>query len=84
MRRIPTLAASLFIGLCLTASFIVHIAADELPASAPYLAFLLLYFSALFTALAYASSRDIFGCSKNRQNRIVENSTYPLDDFGFR
>jgi hypothetical protein len=31
-----------------------------------------------------ASSRDIFGCSKNRQNRIVENSTYPLDDFGFR
>ena len=33
---------------------------------------------------AIASSRDIFGCSKNRQNRIVENSTYPLDDFGFR
>jgi hypothetical protein len=33
---------------------------------------------------ATASSRDIFGCSKNRQNRIVENSTYPLDDFGFR
>ena len=33
---------------------------------------------------AGASSRDIFGCSKNRQNRIVENSTYPLDDFGFR
>ena len=33
---------------------------------------------------ANASSRDIFGCSKNRQNRIVENSTYPLDDFGFR
>jgi len=33
---------------------------------------------------AAASSRDIFGCSKNRQNRIVENSTYPLDDFGFR
>jgi len=32
----------------------------------------------------HASSRDIFGCSKNRQNRIVENSTYPLDDFGFR
>ena len=31
-----------------------------------------------------ASSIDIFGCSKNRQNRIVENSTYPLDDFGFR
>ena len=31
-----------------------------------------------------ASSRDIFGCSKNRHNRIVENSTYPLDDFGFR
>lgn len=53
MRRIHTVTASLFIGLCLTASFIVHIAADELPASAPYLAFLLLYFSALFTALAY-------------------------------
>jgi len=34
--------------------------------------------------LYVASSRDIFGCSKNRQNRIVENSTYPLDDFGFR
>ena len=34
--------------------------------------------------VAIASSRDIFGCSKNRQNRIVENSTYPLDDFGFR
>ena len=34
--------------------------------------------------LVNASSRDIFGCSKNRQNRIVENSTYPLDDFGFR
>ena len=34
--------------------------------------------------LLIASSRDIFGCSKNRQNRIVENSTYPLDDFGFR
>ena len=34
--------------------------------------------------LHIASSRDIFGCSKNRQNRIVENSTYPLDDFGFR
>ena len=36
------------------------------------------------TSLLNASSRDIFGCSKNRQNRIVENSTYPLDDFGFR
>ena len=35
-------------------------------------------------AILSASSRDIFGCSKNRQNRIVENSTYPLDDFGFR
>ena len=34
--------------------------------------------------MTIASSRDIFGCSKNRQNRIVENSTYPLDDFGFR
>ena len=38
----------------------------------------------LVEALGCASSRDIFGCSKNRQNRIVENSTYPLDDFGFR
>ena len=37
-----------------------------------------------FQSQANASSRDIFGCSKNRQNRIVENSTYPLDDFGFR
>ena len=36
------------------------------------------------TVSGNASSRDIFGCSKNRQNRIVENSTYPLDDFGFR
>ena len=36
------------------------------------------------SSLLCASSRDIFGCSKNRQNRIVENSTYPLDDFGFR
>jgi len=36
------------------------------------------------SVLLAASSRDIFGCSKNRQNRIVENSTYPLDDFGFR
>ena len=45
-------------------------------------------FAVLTTAfgvdLIPASSRDIFGCSKNRQNRIVENSTYPLDDFGFR
>jgi hypothetical protein len=57
MRRIHTVTASLFIGLCLTTSFIVHIAADDLPASAPYLAFLLLYFSALFTALAYLSLR---------------------------
>ena len=38
----------------------------------------------LVVAVVTASSRDIFGCSKNRQNRIVENSTYPLDDFGFR
>jgi len=38
----------------------------------------------LFREELIASSRDIFGCSKNRQNRIVENSTYPLDDFGFR
>ena len=37
-----------------------------------------------YLVVATASSRDIFGCSKNRQNRIVENSTYPLDDFGFR
>ncbi|MBO9314943.1 MAG: hypothetical protein J7456_04040, partial [Chloroflexus sp.] len=52
-RTLRKISVSLFVGLCLTASFIVHIAADELPASAPYLAFLLLYFSALFTALAY-------------------------------
>ncbi len=53
MRRIRTVTASLFIGLCLTTSFTVHLAADDLPASAPYLAFLLLYLSVLFTALAY-------------------------------
>ncbi len=52
-RTLRKISVSLFVGLCLTTSFIVHIAADELPASAPYLAFLLLYFSALFTALAY-------------------------------
>ena len=40
--------------------------------------------AAIARQLSCASSRDIFGCSKNRQNRIVENSTYPLDDFGFR
>jgi hypothetical protein len=56
-RTLRKISVSLFVGLCLTASFIVHIAADELPASAPYLAFLLLYFSALFTALAYLSLR---------------------------
>ncbi len=39
---------------------------------------------AVVVSVVTASSRDIFGCSKNRQNRIVENSTYPLDDFGFR
>ena len=53
MWRIPTLAASLFTGLCLTTLFTVHIAADDLPDSALYLAFLLLSLSGLFTALAY-------------------------------
>jgi hypothetical protein len=57
MRRIHTVTASLFIGLCLTTSFIVHIAADDLPDSALYLAFLLLSLSGLFTALAYLSLR---------------------------
>ena len=56
-RTLRKISVSLFVGLCLTTSFIVHIAADDLPASAPYLAFLLLYFSALFTALAYLSLR---------------------------
>ena len=52
-RTLRKISVSLFVGLCLTASFIVHIAADELPDSALYLAFLLLSLSGLFTALAY-------------------------------
>ena len=44
----------------------------------------IMYSKTISPRLSIASSRDIFGCSKNRQNRIVENSTYPLDDFGFR
>ncbi len=57
-RTLRKISVSLFVGLCLTTSFIVHLAADDLPAaSAPYLAFLLLYFSGLFTALAYLSLR---------------------------
>jgi len=52
-RAFITVATSLFIGLCLTTSFIVHFAADNLPTSARHLAFLLLFFGGLFTAFAY-------------------------------
>jgi hypothetical protein len=52
-RTLRKISVSLFVGLCLTTLFTVHIAADDLPDSALYLAFLLLSLSGLFTALAY-------------------------------
>ena len=80
MKRISAVHVGLFLILCLLFSSAV---AEDRPTTAPPSTEPLTVLADV-EGLGHASSRDIFGCSKNRQNRIVENSTYPLDDFGFR
>lgn len=53
LRAPRKISISLVAGLSLTASFIVHIAADDLPADPLYTIFLLLYIGACFSVLAY-------------------------------
>ena len=59
LRAPRKISISLVAGLSLTASFIVHIAADDLPADPLYTIFLLLYIGACFSVLAYLLLRSV-------------------------